>query len=313
MFPDKLHTIIKDFSTEIGFVAYGAIAVKEFLKETEFLTRSIKLSYNGSMKYLARNINIRQNPQFLLEGAKSMMVFLAPYKPSIKQSPELPLVCSYAYGRDYHQVIKDKLHKVAEKLKENIPDAKYRVFTDSAPIFERAAAEAAGLGFIGRNTFLINKEHGLHTLIGVIITDAVLHYNREVVKNGCGTCTRCLDTCPTGALVEQFSLDSRRCISYQTIEDKSLFDEQLFKIDRKGRAFGCEICLEVCPWSVKGESSKWDEFKPFATLNGKTSISLTSHEWLNMQEAEFNAIFKHSPLKRAGLVKIKDNIVNSQL
>lgn len=313
MSPEKLHTLIKDFSTEIGFVAYGAIAIKKFIKETEFLMQSLELSYNGSMKYLAGNINIRQNPQLLLEGAKSIMVFLAPYKPSTRQSPELPQISSYAYGRDYHTVIKNKLHKVAEKLKENIPGIKYRVFTDSAPIFERAAAEAAGLGFIGRNTFLINKEHGLHTLIGVIITNAVLCYSSETVKNGCGACTRCLDKCPTRALVEQFRLDSRRCISYQTIEEKRLFGEQLLKIDRKGRVFGCEICLDVCPWSIKGELSEWVEFKPFATNTGKTSISLTAQEWLNMTEEEFNSIFRDSPLKRAGLVKIKDNIVNSQL
>ncbi|HCV15599.1 MAG TPA: tRNA epoxyqueuosine(34) reductase QueG [Rikenellaceae bacterium] len=310
---EKLHKIINDFSSEIGFVAYGAIPVKNFIKETQFLMQSLELSYNGSMKYLAGNINIRQTPRLLLEGAKSIMVFLAPYKPTTRQSPELPQISSYAYGRDYHPVIKDKLHKVAEKLKENIPGAQYRVFTDSAPIFERAAAEAAGLGFIGRNTFLISKEHGLHTLIGIIITTEQLYYNNEVVKNGCGTCTRCLDSCPTGALVEQYRLDSRRCISYQTIEDKSLFDEQLLRTDRKGWVFGCEICLNICPWSKKGESSKWGEFKPFATHPGKTSISFTPEEWLRMTEEEFNTFFRHSPLKRAGLFKIKDNIVNSQL
>lgn len=310
---EKLHKIINDFSSEIGFVAYGAIPVKNFIKETQFLMQSLELSYNGSMKYLAGNINIRQTPRLLLEGAKSIMVFLAPYKPTTRQSPELPQISSYAYGRDYHPVIKDKLHKVAEKLKENIPGAQYRVFTDSAPIFERAAAEAAGLGFIGRNTFLISKEHGLHTLIGIIITTEQLYYNNEVVKNGCGTCTRCLDSCPTGALVEQYRLDSRRCISYQTIEDKSLYEEQLLRTDRKGWVFGCEICLNICPWSKKGESSKWGEFKPFATHPGKTSISFTPEEWLRMTEEEFNSFFRHSPLKRAGLFKIKDNIVNSQL
>ena len=310
---EKLHKIINDFSSEIGFVAYGAIPVNNFIKETQFLMQSLELSYNGSMKYLAGNINIRQNPRLLLKGAKSIMVFLAPYKPTTRQSPELPQISSYAYGRDYHPVIKDKLHKVAEKLKENIPGAQYRVFTDSAPIFERAAAEAAGLGFIGRNTFLISKEHGLHTLIGIIITTEQLYYNNEVVKNGCGTCTRCLDSCPTGALVEQYRLDSRRCISYQTIEDKSLYEEQLLRTDRKGWVFGCEICLNICPWSKKGESSKWGEFKPFATHPGKTSISFTPEEWLRMTEEEFNSFFRHSPLKRAGLFKIKDNIVNSQL
>lgn len=313
MSPENLHNIIKEYSAEMGFVAYGSIPVSEFHKDASYLRQYLDMGYNASMSYLEKNFQIRENPGLLLEGAKSIMVFLASYKPDKRNKPEVPVIASYAFGRDYHPVIKNRLNLVAKKLKEYMPGIRYRVFTDSAPIFERAAAVAAGLGFIGRNTFLISKEHGLHTLIGVIITDAIVPYNSDIVSNGCGTCRRCLDTCPTGALAGEFMLDARRCISYQTIESKYSFNEQEFKIDRSGRIFGCDICLEACPWAVKGKPGSWEEFKPLAYKDGKDITLMNSDDWLQMEEQEFKEFFGESSLLRAGLARIKDNVLNSRL
>jgi epoxyqueuosine reductase len=310
MSPENLHNFIAETAKESGFLAYGAIPVKKFSEDLIFLNNSIKAGYNASMGYLSRNTEFRENPAQLLEGAESILVFLAPYKPSIKQSQSKPKIASYAYGLDYHHVIKARLHHVAEKIKEHIPGLKYRVFTDSAPIFERAAAKEAGLGFIGRNTFLISREHGLHTFIGIIITNAGVYYNNDVVKSGCGTCRRCIEICPSGALVKEYTLDSNRCISYRTIEDKQLYLNRDDIVDRAGWIFGCDLCLEICPWSKIGMATDWEEFIPLNTSGEKSIIDFSKEDWSALEEEEFNCIFKNSPISRAGYIKVLDNLNN---
>jgi len=308
MSPDELHIKINDLANRLGFAGYGAVAVEKMSAERAHLESFVSKSYHGSMRYLAANMDIREDPSLLLDSAKSIMVLLVPYKPLQRQQEHYPKISSYAYGLDYHYFIKSRLRVLAESIKELYPQMSYRVFTDSAPIFERALAVKAGLGFIGKNTFLISKTHGLHTLIGIIITDIPLKYNQQKVSNGCGKCTRCMEACPNGALTAPFVLDARRCISYNTIE--SPVGERLcnFSVLREDNIFGCEICLDVCPWSGKGETTSWQEFLPIETKQGRSSIEIAAREWLQMEEEEFKIYFSKSPLSRAGLSKIKESV-----
>ncbi len=308
MIPDDLDTTIFDIAIRLGFAGYGAVPVEKMSLERARLESFVSKSHHGSMKYLAANMDVREDPALLLDGAKSIMVLLVPYKPPLRQQGHFPKISSYAYGLDYHYFVKNRLRILADKIKEFYPQMNYRVFTDSAPIFERALAVKAGLGFIGKNTFLINKAQGLHTLIGVIITDVPLKYSLDIVSNGCGSCTRCIDACPNGALTAPFEMDARRCISYNTIE--SPVDERLgsASVLREDNIFGCEICLDVCPWSSKGKPTNWIEFLPIASQKGGSSVEIGAREWLSMEEGEFRTRFSKSPLSRAGLLKIKESV-----
>jgi len=308
MSPDELHIATLDFAIRLGFVAYGAVPVEKLTADRARLESFVSRAYHGSMKYLAENIDLREDPSLLLEGAKSIMVLLIPYKPPHSQQGQYPKISSYAYGLDYHYFLKKRLRSLADKIKEINPQMRYRVFTDSAPIFERSLAVKAGLGFIGKNTFLISKIHGLHTLIGIIITDIALEYSQETVSNGCGSCRRCIDACPNGALTAPFELDARRCISYNTIESPLGESLNFPPVLREDNIFGCEICLQACPWSRKGEPTSWKEFMPLISHLAGSSVEISAQEWLAMEEEEFKNRFSKSPLSRAGLLKIKESV-----
>ncbi|MHC1780374.1 MAG: tRNA epoxyqueuosine(34) reductase QueG [Bacteroidales bacterium] len=305
---EELHSFILNLSEEIGFAAYGAVKVQRLTAERENLERYLNDSFHASMGYLARNLDLREDPSLLFEGAKSVLVFLFSYKPVRKSEPGLPVIASYAYGLDYHIFIKDRLKRVAEKIKAHRPLLKYRVFTDSAPVFERALAKLAGLGFIGKNTFLISKTAGLHTLIGTIFINEEVLFNDSIVKEGCGKCTKCIDACPTGAISSPYRLDSRRCISYQTIESKPEDSDKLIPIERDRYIFGCDICLKACPWSSRGGETTLNEFSPLKDSQGRDILSYTSEDWMNLNEEQFRMLFSNSPLARAGLDKIKMNV-----
>lgn len=309
---EKLDIVLLQQAKELGFLSIGIIPVSLMEKESSYLDSYLKNSYNGTMGYMGRNKEIRRNPKLLLPNAKSIIVVLAPYKPEVKQSANRPGIASYAYGKDYHYVIKDRLRLLAGTLKEYSANANFRVFTDSAPIFERSMAVRAGLGFIGKNGFLISKEHGLHTLIGIIITDIELNYveSSAQIENVCGSCTRCIDACPTGALFAPFKLDSRKCISYKTIESKE--DYEIFdnSDNRAGMIFGCDICLDICPWARRGVVTNWEEFRPLTLKDGSSLLDVSASFWLELDQERFKQEFKESPLLRAGLEKIKKNVRN---
>ena len=309
---EKLHIALLKRAQELGFVSLGAIPVSLMEKDCELLDSYLEHSYNGTMEYMGRNREVRRNPQLLLPGAKTIIVVLAPYKPGVKQATNKMGIASYAYGKDYHNVIKERLKLLANTLNEYESTANYRVFTDSAPIFERSMAVKAGLGFIGKNNFLISKEHGLHTLIGVIITNVEMEYSSisAEVSNLCGSCTRCLDACPTGALVAPFKLDARKCISYKTIESKEEYPVLDKKEIRAGMIFGCDICMDACPWAKKGEATNWAEFSPLMLKKGYSLIDAPASFWLELDQKTFKEEFIQSPLYRTGLEKIKNNIEN---
>ncbi|MDD2425343.1 MAG: tRNA epoxyqueuosine(34) reductase QueG [Bacteroidales bacterium] len=303
----ELHTKIAGWSEELGFVAYGAAPYRQM--EMELFENYLSLGFNAGMRYLERNRDIRADINLLLPGASSVLCFLAPYKQKFVTAEGNPKIASYALGKDYHPVIRERLRIILERIKEYMPDANGRVFTDSAPILERSWAAAAGLGFIGRNNFLISREHGLHTLIGIIVLDIPVKYNKTVVRDGCGRCTACTDSCPTGALGGKGQLDASKCISYQTIESKLFRSEERAPVERKGWIFGCDICMEACPWSGRGEILCWDEFVPLKNhLIPEGILSLTKKDWQMMERDKFEEILRDSPLKRAGYEKIMDNL-----
>lgn len=308
MTPGQLHIIIKEEAAKHGFAAYGAARACKLDSDIARLENWLDKGFHAEMGYMARNITLREDPSLLLPGAKSVLCFLAPYKPEQYQKPEFPQIASYAYGVDYHKVIKDKLHLICKKIREHFPEMKARVFSDSAPVMERAWAAKAGLGFIGKSNFLISKKEGLHNLIGVIITDIETEYG-EPVSNACGSCTRCIDSCPAGALTAPFSLDARKCISYQTIESGRMREEEEQLIPPSDYIFGCDICLMACPWAGRGEQTGWEEFKPLKIENsGKLITDLTAEDWTEMDEESFKRDFSSSPMMRAGLEKIKNTI-----
>ena len=308
MTPLERDNIIRGLSAEEGFAEYGAAEICIMEAERAFLEESVSNGYNADMQYLAKNIHIRENPALLLDGAKSVLCFLAPYKPMIIQERSFPGIASYAYGLDYHKIIKDKLYKICASLRERESDLKYRVFCDSAPVFERAWGVRAGLGFIGKNSFLISKKHGLHTLIGVILINKEVLYG-EIESEGCGACRRCIDACPVNAILSPKVIDSRRCISYQTIESRRMRHEEEFPASKGEWMFGCDVCLNACPWSSRGEISSWECFQPLLHGEPGKFITETSDKiWLDMEDDYFNKWYKNSPLMRAGLNKIKENI-----
>ncbi|MFA7134269.1 MAG: tRNA epoxyqueuosine(34) reductase QueG [Bacteroidales bacterium] len=305
-----LHITLLEHAKKLGFASLGVIPVNLMEKECEYLDLFLKHSYNGTMEYMRKNRDIRENPELLLKGAKSIIVVLVPYKPAVKQNQDKIGIASYAYGKDYHYVIKERLKLLACTLKEYDNNVNYRVFTDSAPIFERSMAVKAGLGFIGKNNFLISKEHGLHTFIGIIITNIEMEYTSTSaqIQNLCGSCTRCLDACPTGALVAPFRIDARKCISYKTIESKEEYDISDKSDSRAGMMFGCDICMDVCPWARKAQVGNWVDFSPLMLKNGCSIIDVPSSYWLELDKETFKEEFKQSPLFRAGLDKIKNNV-----
>ncbi len=303
-----LTEFIKNTALEIGFDACG-IAKAGFLDEdARFLNRWLQNGFHAEMQYLERNFEKRTDPAILVEGCKSVIVTLLNYFPAHLQETNAPRISKYAYSRiDYHTIIREKLFVLENRIKDEFgedcfnPVQQHR-FVDSAPILERRWAEKAGLGWIGKNKMLINKEMGSYCFIGVLLVNKELEYD-EPVKNHCGTCRKCLDSCPAGALTESEGLDARKCISYQTIEKKGEIDEEI-RGKLSGYAYGCDICNDVCPWNKS--RAKINRHPEFETMD--EIISWDHSDWENLTREEFNWVFKKTAIQRAGFQKLKQNI-----
>ncbi|MCF8359400.1 MAG: tRNA epoxyqueuosine(34) reductase QueG [Prolixibacteraceae bacterium] len=294
---------IKQKALSLGFSACGIARARRLDEEEARLKKYLELNYNGEMAYMANHFEKRLDPTLLVPGAKSVIVVLLNYYPEkVQQGDNIPVVSKYAYGKDYHEVVKGKLCELLKYINEEIAPANGRCFTDSAPVLERAWAVEAGLGWIGKNGLLLNKQLGSFFFIGELITDLDLDYDEPYKTEHCGTCTRCLDACPTGALVAPGVLDTRRCISYLTIEKKGAIPEE-FKPLMQKRIFGCDICQDVCPWNrnIKPHNNK--ELNPHPGM-----LSLTGDDWKNMNESTFGYLFGNSAIQRAGFRKLKSNI-----
>jgi epoxyqueuosine reductase len=275
----------------LGFDFCG-ISKAEFLtEEAPRLEKWLKDNKHGEMKYMENYFDKRLDPTLLVEGAKSVVSLMYNYYPSQQQIADAPKISKYAYGKDYHEVIKDKLNEFLNALKENIGDVNGRVFVDSAPVLEKAWAAKSGLGWIGKNANLISKQNGSFYFLAEIIIDLELEYDGPI-KDFCGTCTKCIDACPTQAIVEPYVVDGSKCISYLTIELKENIPAE-FKGRMDNWTFGCDVCQDVCPWN----SFSQPHHEPlFNSSNGL--LDFTESEWKEMTEETFKVVFKNSAVKR---------------
>lgn len=294
---------VKAKALELGFLDCGISEASFLVEEKERLQNWLANEMHGEMAYMANHFDKRLDPRLLVENARSVVSVLLNYFPSEKQvDTEAPVLSKYAYGTDYHFVMKSKLDELLRFIQSEIAPCTGRCFVDSAPVLDRAWAARAGLGWIGKNTNLISTEHGSFFFIGELIIDLELHADDKIVRNHCGNCTRCIDACPTQALVAPFVLDARRCISYQTIENRNEIDPML-KGKFENRVFGCDICQDVCPWNLKSETHHESAFNPEAKL-----MNLTRKEWHEMDKPLFNKLFMNSAVKRTRFEGLKRNL-----
>ncbi len=321
---------IKQTANQLGF-DYCGIAKATFLNEdAKRLESWLQKGFNGSMNYMQNYFDLRTNPQKLVPNAKSVITVLKNYYPSQlqisneelgignlekQQSIQLrtpnskqgltdkPKIAKYAYGKDYHEVIKQQLNEFYSILKKQIGDFNGRGFVDSAPVLERAWAVKSGLGWVGKNGNLINKNSGSFFFIATLIIDIELDYDNPFVKDYCGTCTKCIDSCPTEAILPNKVVDGSKCISYFTIELK----DALIPAEMQGRfdnwMFGCDVCQDVCPWNRFAKSHNELQFTPIPEI-----LNFTTSQWEEMSEESFKIIFKNSPLKRTKYSGIKRNL-----
>ena len=304
-----LYWSIKAMAKELSFADFGSAPagpVSQLCRNS--YNKALENGYFAGMHYLNNNLEKRFNPTLLVEGATTVLVFLAPYSLPDNLTPPAG-ISQYALGQDYHNIIKGKLFKIMEFLADEYKGFQGRAFTDSAPVMEREWAVKAGLGFIGKNNFLVSKSCGIKNFIGVIICNAPVpatmemepHKQQETCAE-CGDCQRCLQGCPTGALCAPYRIDARRCISYHTIENRDL--ETSLKNGEirsmHGKIFGCDNCSNACPWNSRNLPG-WEEFRShYEDLQGEKT-----EWWENLTEEEFKKMFKDSPLLRGGLKNIR--------
>ena len=298
----KTTEIIKRKAGDLGFSSCG-ISKTRFLKEEEKKFEDwLNNGYQGSMNYLNKNFDKRLDPRKLVNGSKSIISLTYNYYPPKKLVKKNNFIISkYAYGKDYHRILKKKLRKLFFFIKENVGNVEGRVFVDSAPVHERAWAKLSGLGWIGKNSLLINKNMGSYFFIAEIISDLDLEYDSPV-SDMCGKCTRCIDACPTDAITKAQVIDAQKCISYLTIENKKEIPKELQK-NMNGYIFGCDICQEVCPWNKFSTPHNEESFLP-----NKEIKKHRKKDWIELTEETFNVIFKGSAVKRAKYSGLKRNI-----
>ena len=294
---------IKQTANQLGF-DYCGIAKAEFLNEdAKRLEAWLQKGFNGSMNYMQNYFELRTDPQKLVPNAKSVITVLKNYFPNEHQIGIVPKVSKYAYGKDYHEVIKQQLNEFYSILKKQIGDFNGRGFVDSAPVLERAWAVKSGLGWVGKNGNLINKKSGSFFFIATLIIDVELDYDHPYVKDYCGTCTKCIDSCPTEAILPNKVVDGSKCISYFTIELK----EALIPAEMQGKfgewMFGCDVCQDVCPWNRFAKPHNELQFTPIPEI-----LNFTTSQWEELTEEQFKSIFKNSPLKRTKYSGIKRNL-----
>lgn len=292
---------IKDKALELGFDACGIASAKKLDKHKAFLKSWLEKGLHAGMHYMENHFDKRTDPTELMPGAKSVISVLLNYFPEKVQPENVPVVAKYAYGTDYHFVIKDKLKLLLNFINSDIQPCTGRFFTDSAPVLDRAWAAEAGLGWIGKNTNLIVPHKGSFFFIGELILDIELDYDKPI-EDYCGSCTKCINACPTNALIVPYLLDSNRCISYQTIENKGEINGQL-KGKFENRVFGCDICQDVCPWNKYSKPTHEKQFSP-----DKKFLELTTGEWSAMDEEKFHGLFNKTPVMRAGFKGVKRNL-----
>jgi len=294
---------IRNKAKDFGFAAIGFSKAEFMPDEAKKLKQWLNLEYHGKMSYMTNHFEKRVDPSLLVEGAKTVISiaynYYSDFEPADRDAPKISM---YALGRDYHKVIKKRLKDFGKEISERWGEFKGRSFVDSAPILERDWAKKSGLGWIGKNTLLINPKKGSYFFLAELIVDFELEYDSPM-KDYCGTCTKCIDACPTEAINEEgYVLDSRKCISYLTIELKEDIPIE-FKGKMDNWMYGCDICQDVCPWNRFSSQHHEKEFNPKSGL-----INMKKENWENLTEEEFDEIFFGSAVKRTGFSGLKRNI-----
>lgn len=295
---------IVEEAEQMGFDACGIACATALVEESAHVEQWLEKEREGEMGYLTRNREKRYDPRLLVEGTKSIVTVLYNYFPkqTIGDCDHFK-IAKYAYGTDYHDVLKRKMRQLLERIETQTGKLEgTRVFVDSAPVLDRAWAVRCGLGFIGKNTSLIHPKKGSFFFIGHLFLPLDLTETGQIMVNHCGRCKKCIDACPTNALEAPFHIDARRCISYLTIEYKGKldhFDPKTFN----GWMYGCDICQDVCPYNKFASPNVEPEFQPSERLS-----AMRESDWKNLDEAEFEALFKNSAVKRAGFEGLKRNI-----
>jgi epoxyqueuosine reductase len=293
---------IKQKSLELGFFSCG-ISKAEFLEEEAPRLESwLKAGMQGKMRYMENHFDKRLDPRLLVPGAKSVIsLLLNYYHPAIQKHDDAPKLSMYAYGEDYHHVIKDKLYLLLQYIQSLTGEVGGRAFVDSAPVLDRAWARKSGLGWIGKNGNLINKQTGSYFFIAELIVDVELDYDGPVTDH-CGTCTACIDACPTQAIVNARVVDGSKCISYLTIELKDAIPAE-FKGKMDNWMFGCDVCQQVCPWNRFSTLHTEKRFAPDERL-----FDMTRQEWMELTSDTFGKLFGKSAVQRAGFEGLKKNL-----
>jgi len=296
---------IINLAKELGFSSVGFSVADNMEVESHRLKRWLAEGNQGEMNYLERYDDLRTDPRKLHPGTKTIIsLSFNYYNPNLTQDEDLPKIAMYALGEDYHKVLKKKLKELSNKIRQEInPDVNIRFFTDSAPILEREWARRSGLGWVGKNTMLIHPRQGSFFFLAELLIDLEIEADQEI-KDHCGTCTRCIEACPTDAISEEgYWMDGSKCISYLTIELKEEEIDSEFKEKMEGWAFGCDICQQVCPWNKFSKPHHEIAFEANPEL-----INLTKEEWLNLDQETFDEKFSKSPIKRTGLKGMKRNV-----
>ncbi|CAA0219811.1 tRNA epoxyqueuosine(34) reductase QueG [Tenacibaculum maritimum] len=293
---------IKEQAKRLGFLDCG-IAKATFLEEEAFgLEQWLANGFHGEMHYMENHFDKRLDPRLLVDGAKSVISLSYNYYPPKAQKEDSYKISKYAYGEDYHQVIKTKLRELLSLIHDEIGEVSGRAFVDSAPVLERAWAKKTGLGWTGKNTLLIQKQQGSFFFLAELIIDLELAYDDPFVTDHCGRCTRCIDACPTNAILPNSTIDGSKCISYVTIELKDQIPAP-FKDKMEGWMFGCDICQDVCPWNRFSKAHSEPLFLPKEHL-----LEMTKRDWEEVTEETFRKVFKKSPVKRTKFSGLTRNI-----
>ncbi|MEL6975432.1 MAG: tRNA epoxyqueuosine(34) reductase QueG [Bacteroidota bacterium] len=302
MSPKENHTyFIKSEAKRLGFLSCGISKAGFLEEEAPRLEKWLNNNMHGEMAYMANHFDKRLDPTKLVEGSKSVISLLLNYYPEEEQNPEAYKISKYAYGTDYHFVIKDKLKQLLHSIQENIGEVHGRAFVDSAPVLDKAWAAKSGLGWMGKHSNLLTQQVGSFYFIAELILDLELEYDTPVTDH-CGTCTACIDACPTEAIVEPYVVDGSKCISYFTIELKNeIPTEMRGKFD--DWMFGCDVCQDVCPWNRFSKPHREPLFQPHPAL-----LSMQKEDWEDITEELFQTLFKKSAVKRTKLSGLARNI-----
>lgn len=281
----------------------GFSRAKFLEEEAPRLEEWLNKNHHGKMSYMENHFDKRLDPRLLVDGSKSVISLALNYFPNETQiDKDAPKISKYAYGKDYHHVIKDKLKELLAFIREEIGEVDGRAFVDSAPVLDKAWAKKSGLGWIGKNSNLINKKSGSFFFLAELIIDLELEYDGPI-KDYCGTCTACIDECPTEAIIEPYKVDGSKCISYLTIELKDEILPKEFKGKMENWAFGCDICQDVCPWNRFSKPHNEPLFNPHPDL-----IHLTKNDWQDLTKEVFQELFRKSAVKRTKFEGLKRNI-----